>query len=262
VRVTSRPANHSGDVFVLEYHRISPKEARWDRSRERFRKDLERLYRMGFRPVTAGEYLHNLMDLPPGASPVVITFDDADGSQIRFLPDGSLDPTSAAGIWKAFADKHPGFPVKGTFYVLPNAGWGQGKAFEQKARALLEMGSEIGSHTVTHANLRKLSEEGVKRELAGAIERLNALGLRSPVSIALPYGISPRNAGLLRKFSYRGKEYSMSGAMLVGANPAPAPASAKFDPYRIPRIQAIEGEAGITFWLDKVQRGEVRPYVQ
>lgn len=259
-RVSNRPANPNGDVLVLEYHHISPKEARWDRSRDRFRADLERLYKMGFRPVTATEYITNQMTLPPGASPVVMTFDDANPSQIALLPDGSLDPNSAVGIWRAFADKHPDFPVKGTFYVLPTM-WGQPKDVEKKVAMLREWGSELGSHTISHPKLKNLSDEKAKQELGEAIDRLEKLGEKGPVSIALPFGISPKNASLLKSFTWRGKPYQMSGAMLVGANPAPPPTSPKFNPYRIPRIQSIEGEMGITYWLDQVQKGAVKVYV-
>ena len=45
------------------------------------------------------------------------------------------------------------------------------------------------------------------------------------------------------------------------AAPAPAPGSQKLDPYRLPRIQGIEGDYGITYWLDKVKSGKVKPYV-
>ncbi len=107
-RVTARPANRMGKVLIVEYHHISPKEARWDRSIRAFRADLERLYRMGFRPVTLSQFLDGRMPLPPGASPVVFTFDDASPSQIRLREDSSLDPDCAMG--KAFSRKAPRLP--------------------------------------------------------------------------------------------------------------------------------------------------------
>jgi hypothetical protein len=249
-------------VFIVEYHKISKEEARWDRSIERFRQDLERLYRMGFRPVTLTEYLDDRMHLPPGASPVVFTFDDAHISQFRLLDDGSIDPDSAVGIWRAFAQQHPDFPVKGSFYVLPQVMWSQSAHLDRKLEMLKEWGSELGSHTVSHTSLAKLSDEGVKKELAEAIDYLESKGFGENVSIALPYGISPKNPSLLQSFEYGGKRYSMRGALLVGAHPAPAPGSPDFNPFRLPRIQGIEGDFGITFWLDKVESGAVEVYVQ
>lgn len=259
--VSNRQPNHIGWVFILEYHRITSKEARWDRSRDRFAKDLSRLYQMGFRPVTASEYLEDNMPLPPGASPVVITFDDADPTQFRLKPDGSVDPNCAVGIWGTFAQTHRDFPVKATFYVLPVM-WGQKKLIQKKVDMLRQWGSELGSHTLSHPKLSRLSDAKVKAELAGAMDLLTKLGQKTPVSMALPYGISPKNKSLLEQFDWKGKHYTMVGAMLVGAAPAPAPKSTKLNRHRVPRIQGIEGVNGITDWLGKVDRGTVHPYVQ
>lgn len=259
-RVSDRPAYSQGDVLIVEYHKIAAEEARWDRSRKRFRADLERMYAMGFRPVTVGEYLDGKMPLPPGASPIVFTFDDSHPSQFRLLDDGSIDPDCAVGIWRAFAEKHPDFPVRATFYILPPTPWGQPKHLAAKFALLKEWGCELGSHTVTHTSLKKLDDEGVKRELAGAIEFIESAGFRCR-TIALPYGISPKDERLLRGFEYQGKRYAMEGALLVGANPARSFTASARDPFRLPRIQGIEGDMGITYWLDQVERGQVKPFV-
>lgn len=259
-RVSDRPANPQGKVFIVEYHKIAAAEARWDRSRARFRADLERLYRMGFRPVTVGQYLDGKMPLPPGASPIVFTFDDSHPSQFRILEDGSVDPDCAVGIWKSFAEQHPDFPVRATFYILPPTPWGQATRLRAKYALLKDWGCELGSHTVTHTSLKKLEPEGVKRELAGAIDFIEAAGFRCR-TIALPYGIAPKDERLLRAFEYQGKRYSMEGALLVGSNPAPSFTASSRDVFRLPRIQGIEGEMGITYWLDQVARGKVQPFV-
>lgn len=258
--VSNRPSNHAGEVLIIEYHKIAKSEARWDRSEARFRGDLERLYNMGFRPVTLQEYVSDKLAIAPGASPVVITFDDATPSQIKLLPDGSVDPECAAGIWQDFAKKHPDFPIKATFFVLPDTMWGQAKLIDRKIEMLKGWGCVIGSHTVTHPKLSHLNDEQVKGELGGAIDYLASKGIQQPVLLALPYGISPKNKGLLHGFEWKGKKYEMNGAVLVGANPAPPPG--KEDPYRIPRIQGIEGVNGITFWLDAIEKGRVKVYVE
>ncbi len=258
--VSNRPPNHKGEVLIVEYHKIAKQEARWDRSEARFRADLERFYSMGFRPITLRDYVENKIELGPGASPIAVTFDDANPTQFRLMPDGGVDPSCAVGIWQEFAAKHPDFPVKATFFVLPDVMWGQGKLADKKLVMLKAWGCELGSHTMTHPKLSRLSDDKVKGELAGAIDFLATKGIQMPVSLALPYGISPKNANLLRAFDYKGKQYRMAAAVLVGSNPAPAPGTG--DAYRIPRIQGIEGDQGITFWLDKVAKGAVKPYVQ
>jgi hypothetical protein len=261
-RVTDRPGNPDGQVLIVEYHHIREGKGDMFRTTAEFRRDLERFYKMGFRPVTVGQYLAGEMDLPPGASPMVFTFDDSSPSQFRMLDDGTVDPESGVGIWMAFAEKHPDFPVRATWYVLPDVMWAQPKWVDRKVELLREMGSELGNHTVTHRNLSRLSDEEVKKEFAGAIDRLEAWGEKSPVSLALPLGIFPKNRELVKGFEYGGKRYEMKAAMLVGANPAPPITSDKFNPYAIPRIQATTSPFGIDFWLEKVEKGEVKVYVE
>ena len=68
-------------------------------------------------PVTASALVMGRIDLPRGASPVVLTFDDSATSQAALLEDGRIDPDSAVGIMLEFARDHPDFRPAGTFYV-------------------------------------------------------------------------------------------------------------------------------------------------
>lgn len=194
------------------------------------------------------------MDLPPGASPVVFTFDDSHPSQFQLRPDGSLDPNCALGIWQAFAKEHPDFPVRATFFVLPNTGpWGQPKLAEAKLKMLKEWGCEIGSHTLSHRSLAKLPDAEVEQELSGANAWIAKHGFE-PLAIALPYGIRPKNKALLAKYH--------RAALLVGAGPAPVKGSPEYQPFAIPRIQGTDDDYGITYWLDRVADGRFKPYVE
>lgn len=260
-RVSDRPANPNGKVFVVEYHHIRAGKNDMIRSPEEFRHDLERLYKDGFRPCTVSQYLDDKMDLPPGASPAVFTFDDANPSQLQLLPDGSVDPKCAVGIWQEFAKAHPDFPVRATFYVLPDTMFGQPKFRQKKVELLRSLGCELGNHTVTHPILKRLPDEKVKQELAVATDDLEKLGEPLPVSIALPFGVSPKNASLTKEFDYKGKHYAFKAAFLVGAEPAPAPTDPKLNRYRIPRIQAYNGICSLDEWLGKFEKGQVKVYV-
>lgn len=226
------------------------------RSAAKFRRDLQRLHKMGFRPVTATEYLTGTMNLPPGASPVVMTFDDSPETQFALEPDGSLDPNCAVGIWGEFTKSHPDFPVRATFFVLPDAMFGPKKHVAKKIAMLKEWGCEIANHTVTHRSLRSLSASAVREEISGAIERLEAYGEDGPHPLALPMGISPRDRTLLDR-------PDTSGVFLVGAGPAPAPGP-KLDAVRtrIPRIQAYDGPLSLDEWLDLAAKGRVKLYVE
>lgn len=259
--VTDRLPNRQGNVLILMYHRIEKDEKKMVRSYENFAGDLNRLYAMGYRPVTLDEYVNNRMPLPRGASPVILTFDDSWQSQFSMKADGSIDPQCAVGIWRTFAKKYPDFPVKGTFFILPNGPFGQKKFAKKKVEMLLEWGSEIGSHTLSHGKLSQMTDEEVMKELAGSYDYIASLGATAR-SIATPYGIAPKNRSLLNKFELNGKRYGYDNICLAGSSPAPSPISDKMDRLRIPRVQAYGGTLGIDYWLNRVSNGKVQPYVQ
>lgn len=258
-RVSNRVANPNGLVFIVEYHHIRDGKSTMERSPTDFRKDLDRLYRLGFRPISMSDYLKGRISIPPGASPIVFTFDDANSSQFQLHSDGSVDPRCAIGIWQEFASSHPDFPVKATFFVLPQM-WGQPAMRSKKVEMLKNWGCELGNHTTTHPNLRRLTDEQVKAEIAGGAALLEKYGVKGPNLLALPMGISPRNRSLLRGFEFRGP-VSLRATFLVGANPALLADSPKFDSTKIPRIQACKGPYGLEDWLDQVEKGRVKVYV-
>lgn len=257
-RVTTRKANTQGMVFVTEYHNFGYEKGNMFRTPEKFAKDLKRLYDLGFRPVTASEYLNDKMALPPGASPVIMTFDDSQPTQFKLLADGSLDPKCAMGVWEKFAKAHPDFPMKGTFFVLPRM-WDQPKLRAKKVAMIKEWGSELANHTVHHPALRTKNDETVMSEVAGGIELLRKYGIHEPAMFAMPYGSTPKNRALIKQFKYKGQVFKTAGAFLAGANPAPPPG--KVNRYKVPRILAQPGNLGLDFWLDRVEQGKVSLYV-
>ncbi|MDR3689404.1 MAG: polysaccharide deacetylase family protein [Fimbriimonas sp.] len=261
-RVTNRKANIQGVVFIPEYHRIKAGKGEMFRSPEQFRADLQTFYDMGFRPVLASEYLANKMPLAPGASPIVITFDDSMPSQLELTPDGVPTPDCAIGIWQDFAKTHPDFPVHATFFVLPDHLWTTNVVDERKAPYVRGLGSELANHTMKHPFLRKMSDARVKWELGAASEKLAELGQSLPTSLALPYGVSPKNRALLKGFDWKGKQVTFTGVFLSGAGPAKSPNSKKFNSLKIARILAVPKRFGLDFWLKELKEGRVRPYVQ
>src|SRR5205823_4120924 len=126
-----------------------------------FRAELERLYSSGLRTTTAADMVAGRITVPAGRSPMVLTFDDSTVSQYAELPDGRVDPRSAVGILLSVARAHGEQRPVATFYVneAPFAGK------DRYLARLTALGMEIGDHTATHANLRKLDDEGVQREL-------------------------------------------------------------------------------------------------
>lgn len=246
--------NELGKVLILEYHEVGGSEARWRRSSENFRKDLETLYEKGYRLVNLRDYLAGKIDLPAGLSPVVLTFDDSDPGQFRYIiKDGQpvIDPDSAVGMIMAFHEQHPDFGVAGTFYVLWPYPFGQKDYARQKISFLINNGFEIGNHTVHHTSLSDLSPDEVRSELAMPNKYVSEIvpGYATD-SLALPNGVSPKDPELLKAGSSDGIAYQMKAVLLVGAAPAPSPFSKDFNPYRLPRVQAIQSE--LDKWLSNL----------
>ncbi len=260
--VSNRPGNLNGVVFVAEYHHFKAGKGEMFRTVKQFRADLDTYYKLGFRPVLASEYLANKMPLPKGASPIILSFDDSTPTQLQLKPDGTVDPDCAIGIWQEFAKTHPDFPVHGTFFILPDQLWSHGRRDPRKARLLLGLGSELANHTMTHPILRKLSDEKVKAEVGTANERLAELGQSLPVSLALPFGVSPKNPSILRAFDWQGKHMESTGVFLNGAEPARSPNDPKFNRYRIPRILATTVPYGMDFWIKRAESGAIKLFVQ
>ncbi|TDP41914.1 polysaccharide deacetylase family protein [Nocardia ignorata] len=242
-------ANELGLVPVLMYHQISANPAgEYDQTPAEFRDELERLYREGYRPVTAADYVSGRLDLPAGTHPVVLTFDDSTTSQLAFTDSGAVAPDSAAGILAEFGARYPDFRPVATFYV-------NNEPFQGDPRALPWLaanGHEIGAHTATHPNLSTLDDNSVQREFAENVRAVTAAAPGATVrTMALPLGIHPDNRALTTAGSWDGTTYTFDAVMLVGSNPAPAP-YAGLDPAGVPRIRS--GRGAVPFdsahWLD------------
>jgi hypothetical protein len=256
--------NELGRVPLLEYHHIEKEEGRWTRTPDRFRKDLERLYALGYRPVSMADCVKGEMDLPPGKSPVVLTFDDSDPGQFRYLGTGDaakLDPDCAVAILLDFHRKRPDFPAKATFYVLPSL-FEQPEFRERKLRELKEWGFEIGNHTYSHDALRSLSKaEGTKELAKGVGVTRKVLPDYEVRTVALPLGSIPKDDSILRGGTAEGITYRHEAALLVGAEPSPSPFSVRFKPFRLPRIQATETvDPTLSFWIEYLEKNPSQKY--
>lgn len=259
--------NELGAVMVLEYHKIA-EEGRWSRTPENFRTDLEFLYEEGYRCVGLDDFVSNDIDVEAGYTPVVITFDDSDPSQFRYIEqDGKtvIDPRCAVGVMEQFDRDYPDFNVTATFYVLSNI-FGQDEYIQDKLTYLVENGYDIGNHTANHANLSELDDQEALKELTGHISLIREyLPEYEQSSIALPYGAEPKNPAIFTGGSYDGIEVRFMASLLVGANPAPAPCDYSFDPLRLPRVQALDpsldtGDSGIYAWIQYFMENPERRY--
>lgn len=270
--------NELGRIPVLEYHLIGTRESRWSRHWQRFARDLELLHARGYRPITVRQLVRGEIDLPPGLSPVVITFDDASPGQFRYLEEGGrlrIDPTSAVGVWEAFAARHPEWKGGATFCVLTAADEGhalfgdkgiQGQRSEWRAlkvRHLATNGYELCNHTLWHANLSRMSSAQAQEQIARAQLALDsAVAGLAPRTFALPLGIWPADRSILRRGSWtdprsgRTVRYEFDAILMVAGGPARSPRDPAFDPLRIPRVQVFGDE--LERLLDRLDREGTR----
>jgi hypothetical protein len=277
-QVPNRPPNENGRIPILEYHLVGDRESRWSRSRERFRRDLELLYERGYRPITVAQLVDGDIDVPPGLSPVVFTFDDASPSQFRYVErDGNLavDSTSALGIWLAFNRAHPDWKNRATFCLLSGASAGHAFFGEKgiegqktawrflKLRFLVDQGFELCGHTLWHANLARYDDRMVAEQIARGVLAIDSAVAGYRVrTFALPLGVWPRNRALATSGSWRdprtGREvtYKFDAVLEVSGPPVPSPASASFNPQALTRIQVTGNE--LERVLDQLDRRNER----
>jgi hypothetical protein len=238
--------NELGKVPILEYHLIQTEKSVWARSPGEFRQDLELLYDSGYRAVSLNDYISGKIDLPAGTHPVIFTFDDSSPGQFRYLVQNGtkkIDPDCAVGMFLAFKKRHPDFGMRATFYVLtgakqPHKLFGQPEFEADKLKELVSLGFEIGNHTLWHAQLNKYNANIVKDQLATAVKNIQAVLPGYKVhTLALPFGVYPKDINLAIDGSYRGVAYHNDAILRVSGGPAASPFNARWDPLHLPRTQ-------------------------
>jgi peptidoglycan/xylan/chitin deacetylase (PgdA/CDA1 family) len=270
----TREPNELGRVMILEYHKIDIPEARWTRTPENFRRDLQRLWERGYRTVALNDYLDGKIALPAGTTPLILTFDDSSPGQFRYIQRGNdgqrgsdwvIDPECGIGILEAFAREHPGFGHAATFYVLPGANppnrlFNQPELATRKLQHLASQGYEIGNHSLWHAELGRYSEAVVREQLAGAQEwvQRHVPGYRFR-TLALPLGSYPKELGWALSGEAKGMTYKHDAILMVAGGAAPSPYARTFDPNRLPRIQAVGTD--LDYWITYFDRNPGERYV-
>jgi hypothetical protein len=238
-----------GGVLVLQYQRIAEPEGKGQRTPANLRADLEQLLAAGYYPVDLRDLTENrLRSVPAGKRPIVLTFDGSTEDQFRLLPNGSVDPNTAVGVLKIFHDAHGvNWPLRATFCVSPfseEAGQGPFGAQElsaQKLSLLTQWGFEVAAGLQGRGNLSKLSAEDARRELAALPTRLREWLPGSEItSLCLMDSGLPKDASVLAGGESAGESYAFTAATGTVRGLAPSPRSSKFDPYRIPRVQATQ----------------------
>jgi len=267
------PPNPEGEIMILMYHEIGEPEGEWTRTPDNFRRDLQTLYDEGYRLTSLNDVLDGDIDVPPGTTPVVLTFDDGTVGQFRYIEDDEgewkMDPDCAVAILEGFYRENPDFGLEGSFYIFYENPFRQQEQVDKKLNYLVERGFEIGNHGYNHGNLRDLSgesPEAVEKELALHVKRTrDYLPDYRARSLALPYGAWPDPRELAAEGEYEGTNYRHEAVLLVGAHPAPSPFHEDFDPLALPRVRASEKNTegvGMYDWLERYRQNPERRYIQ
>lgn len=240
--------NELGWIPVLEYHLIESPDEQFSRSPQKFRQDIERLYKNNFYPITFRDLASGTIKVPAGKSPVVLTFDDSSDGQFRYLPDGTLDPNCAWGIMQAFHAQHPDWPAVATFFPLIEVSvksreiFGQPELAQRKLQEIVGAGGEIGSHTYTHIRLDLADAKQIQWQIAQSSKKLEDLignGYKI-TSLSLPMGVYPKDEALIKHGESQGATYTILAAAEVTGGASKSPFDRNFHQYHIRRMQAMD----------------------
>ena len=203
-------------MTILLFHRVTDltPEDGLTVGTERFRRICRMLSRR-FHVVPLAEVYRILRageEMPPRT--VAITFDDCYYDHLpaaRVLADAGLPatfflPTKYVGTDQSFA-WDAGLPR------MPNLGW-------DDVREMVRMGFEIGSHTVSHADLGAVDRDQAREELT-ASRRVLEDQLGEPVRwFAYPFGgpnhLRPEFVPLIREVGYEGALSAFGGFVRPG----------------------------------------------
>jgi peptidoglycan/xylan/chitin deacetylase (PgdA/CDA1 family) len=175
-------------VLVLCYHALSPDwEAPLSTTPEAFERQIEFLIRSGWHSDT----FSRAVATPPARPTVVVTFDDAFRSVLRYaapvLERFDVAATMFAPTHYMTSGERFGWDGVAHWQQTPHAAELTPMSWDD-LRGLSDRGWEIGSHTRTHPHLTELDAGAVADELERSrAECAEAMG-RPCLSIAYPYG--------------------------------------------------------------------------
>ncbi len=275
-RLAALRADESGRIPILMYHAFGGPSfhgIRYDKNGlniapDTFRKQLALMYAAHWYPVNMRDVLTAHIAAPAGKTPVVLTFDDARGTQFHYLKNGQTDPNCAVGILEAFHARHRDWPLRGTFYVLPQSAWNpapfwQPRLATRKLRALAADGFEIANHSVTHRLMTRLPAKELTWEMAECqryfTDRVPGLTMDT---MALPGGAWPKNhalwavlrSGRLGKITYHNR-----CILMAWGGPSRSWAEREFDSNHIARIGTEPGS--VERAIQALSSRRIPPYV-
>lgn len=174
-------------LAILTYHSIDDSGSVVSVSQRKFTEQMATLAEWGFRGISLAEAVHYRE--ANGSWPqrsVVLTFDDGFANFYESAMPALIRRKFSATV----------FVISGHIeginnWDAPPAGLGTRQMLTwAQVGELSEQGIEIGAHTRTHPDLRKLSESQLEEEIAGSCAAISDHIGRAVESFAYPYGYS------------------------------------------------------------------------
>ncbi len=193
-------------VKVLMYHRVVSDDVRldqysWNVTVSQLRRQLELLGKWGYTCINFEDYtLHKQGKLNLPRKPVIMTFDDGYDEVHR----------NALPVMKEFGARATAFilgdrSIKSNTWDVESGFDGATLMDESQILELKDAGFEIGSHSMTHPDLVRLSERRARKEIFQSKEDLEELVDAPVISFAYPFGSA--NGVMERLVKEAGYEY-------------------------------------------------------
>lgn len=250
--------NELGNIPIMMYHGIVNQKANYiggnvdkegyTRTAEAFKKDLEFFYQNNYYMISLNDYINDLIDVPLGKSPIILTFDDGNKNNIKVIGSENnqliIDSNSAIGILEEFKKEHPDTNVTATFFV-ESALFNQPDYNNQILNWLVDHGYDVGNHSATHPNFLKISEDQTVKEIGEVYSKLEQIIPNRYVKIvALPFGTpysdSHINFKHILKGTYQNKGYETKATLRVGWDSEKSPFHKDFNAHFLKRIRAYD----------------------
>ncbi|MCF0105239.1 MAG: polysaccharide deacetylase family protein [Holdemanella sp.] len=221
----------------------------YSRTAESFKKDLERLYDRGYYLIRLEDYLNGIIDVPEGKSPAILTFDDggrnAGCSELDKNGDPIFDKNCAIDVLEQFKKDHPDTNVTATFF-LNSTGFDDSPYNKEVLEWMIENGYDIGSHTISHANLSQCDAKTIQEQVGGMQQILEEWIPGKWVKVlAKPYGepVSLDDDPVyeyIKQGSYNGIDYTVPASLLCSWTNQESVFASTYDPHYIKRIRAYD----------------------
>ncbi len=247
--------NELGKVIVAMYHNLVEKEedeGYYARSYANLEKDLIRLHKEGYVPITMSEWISGEINVPAGKTPIILTFDDGHPTDLQLDDNGKPTAECVVGIMEKVQKEYPDFVPRATFYLNGPVAFGDNGLDKKKVEYLFSHGYEIQNHTSNHLHLCDIPLDEAKEEIISEAKRLEEFTGSKEFHLALPFGQRPENYAELVRGDWLG-EYMMLSSVNVGWDPYYSVYDKDFDRYDIHRVTCGEDECELYFWLDNFE---------